>query len=489
MRSIQLSAIRIQVFAVLAAFVFTACEGNNPVDPQPQDTIPASFPKKHLIEEFTGQACGYCPYGMDCIHEFIANDTNWVLILHHYGYSADHFSVKPSETITKALKVSGAPSMCIDRAKTKYTGSKSAVVFHPGYLEDTKKDQFETETYASVVIENTYDAATRNLDIHIKGAVCTPDAPDLMLTVVIKESGMIDTQKDYDKTFEGWQEFRHCNAVRAFLTAAKGDSVHIENQRYNASYSITMDSKWVPENCMVVAFLSEAFQPVVQAEQCPVVAGTTGGADIVHGGITKVPVPDYYPEYDATKGPGDISGNRAETLTVANAWYTPYQSHNFTFWQIQAYNAESIVTVENTQCVPFTLIYVFTELGATQLAEGTYPFATTFQPGTAYAGFRDDEEVTVDGSMFYFTSYSYLQQSKLNPLAQWLIADGSLTITKTGWYVSGHALNGADIKLEGTTPISNQGKASAPAKMLKKDARTCVNEKKAVSLHEIWINK
>ena len=202
----------------------------------------------------------------------------------------------------------------------------------------------------------------------------------------------------------------------------------------------------------------------------------------MHGGITKVPIADYYPEYDATKGPGDISGNRAETLTVANAWYTPYQSYNFTYWQIQAY-AENIVTVDNTQCVPFAFIYVFTEYGATKLAEGTYPFTTTLQPGTAYAGFRDDEEMMIEGSMFYFTSYSYLQQGYIVPSAQWLITDGELTITKTGWSVSGHARNGADIKLEGTTPITNQGKASAPAKMPKKDARTCANEEKAVSLH------
>ena len=69
---------------LVLCLAFTACEKDDPKqDPTPQvtpadttpvvpvDTIPASFPKKHLIEEFTGQTCGYCPMGMDYIHKFV----------------------------------------------------------------------------------------------------------------------------------------------------------------------------------------------------------------------------------------------------------------------------------------------------------------------------------------------------------------------------------------------------------------------------------
>ena len=151
-------------FAGILALAFTACEPKNtPVDPKdptdttvlPVDTTPLSFPKKHLIEEFTGQDCGYCPYGMNCVHDFMGNDTNWVLILHHYGYQADHFSVSGSKKITSALSVSGAPSVTIDRKKTKTSGTNS-IVFHPGYLPETDKSQFETETFASVNIPSSH---------------------------------------------------------------------------------------------------------------------------------------------------------------------------------------------------------------------------------------------------------------------------------------------------------------------------------------------
>lgn len=447
----------------MALIGFTACEPNTPQEPEKQDTIPASFPKKHLIEEFTGQGCGYCPDGMDAVHEFIGNDTNWVLVLHHAGFSDDRFTLKGSKTIVSALKVNGAPSIDINRSSTNY-GNGKGIVFHPGYLSNTKKSQFESETYASVRLKNEYNPATRELIVHVNGEIATTEHPQLMLTVLVKESGMIDFQADNYYTFEGWEEFRHTNAVRAFLSGAKGDSVHVTDQRYSDVFSITLKENWVPENCMVVAFLSEAFKPVVQAEQKPVVAGTQGGADIKHGGVKAVEIPDYYPETSATDGPDAYSGNKSEILSTATAYYKKYPTYGFTYWCLQAYDLNTTLTIEGSTCVPFADIYFFTSLDAptTEVPVGTYEFNTSMQPGTAFAGFRDDEEFEVGGSMFYFVSKAYLSQSQLNPLAQWLIAEGTLTITADEWNVSGKARNGASINISGTGTIQVGGAMNAP---------------------------
>lgn len=454
--------INLLAFIGIAVLAFTSC-GNEPSNP-----IPDSFPKKHLIEEFTGQDCGYCPYGMDCIHDFVGNDSNWIIVLHHYGYKADNFSVVGSRTITNTLKVSGAPSMTIDRAKTKY-GTQSAVVFHPGYLENTAKSQFETTTYASIEIANNYDAASRTLQVKVSGDLAKKDIPNLYLTVLVKESGMIDYQSDYYNTYEGWKEFRHTNAVRAYLTEPKGDEIFVSKNHYSATYTLDLNEKWVPENCMVVAFLSEDFQPVVQAEQKPVVAGSKGGADIQHGGVTPVPVADYYPEPNATDGPSTYSGAEADTLTTSYSFYTPYESLGFNFWQIQTYNATNVIKVNKTNCIPFAQIYLFTDLNQTAIPTGTYELNTSESVGSAYAGFRNDEKQIIGGCQFYYTDKSYFDEGYLAPEAQWLIVDGTLTITEEGWELVGHARNGADIHLVGSTPIKNQGKASAPKKAPKRD--------------------
>jgi len=459
------------LLSLLTAFCFTACEPNTPqepVDPTP-DTIPSSFPKKQLIEEFTGQDCGYCPGGMDAIHEFIGNDTNWIVVLHHYGFASDNFSVAGSKTITSALGVNGAPTMTINRAKTNYGGGNS-ITFHPGNLENTSKSQFETSTYASVEISNTYDPATRELKVHVSGIVAKDEVPDLQLTVLVKESGMIDYQADNYRTFEGWQEFCHTNAVRAFLTAPKGELFGILNHRYSEEYTITLDSKWVPENCMVVAFLSDAFKPVVQAEQRPVVPGTKGGADIQHQGITPVPVSDYYPEVDATTGPSQLSDRKLETMTYANVYYRKYPNYGFIYWIIQAYDEEATVSIDNTTCVPFAEIYFFTDINTptNTIPYGTYEFNTGMEPGSAYAGYRLDEPYQeIGGSMFYFTSLSYLQEGYIVPEAQWLIAQGSLTLAEDGWLVDGYARNGARVRLNGST-LTLKGAANAPKRANKR---------------------
>ena len=66
--------------------------------------------------------------------------------------------------------------------------------------------------------------------------------------------------------------------------------------------------------------------------------------------------------------------------------------------------------------------------------------------------------------MFYFVSLVYLQNSRLYPLVEWLIADGEMVISDTGWSINGHARNGSDIKVVGTGAIQNGGSNNAPAR-------------------------
>ena len=456
-------------FAMLG-LTFTACEPKPEPEPAPEpspEVIPSSFPRKHLIEEFTGQTCGYCPDGMNSVSEFMANDTNFILVLHHAGYGDDNFTVLGSKTIATALGVNSAPNVTIDRSRTQsYVGNKA--VFHPGYLPSVNKAQFVDTTYASVNIQNTYNSGTRELKVVVSGVICKDNYPELSLTVLIKESGMIASQADYYDTFEGWQQFRHANAVRAFLTEkAKGDPITVQdNMHYEAQFVINLKEAWVPENCMVVAVLSEAFKPVIQAAQKPVVDGSKGGADITHGGVTPVPVPDYYPEPNATDGPSAFSGNTEETLSSAAAYYQQDAQSGITRWNIQAYNTAYTVNVGGTDCVPFLNITVLVPYNADpELPSGTFPFNNTEQAGTAIAGLRINTPPIIGGGMFCFTSLYYLQQGYLYPLAQWLIADGEIVINNDGWTLTGHARNGADIQIVGTSPIKNGGASNAPARI------------------------
>jgi len=465
----------------LMVWAMTACDPNknNPVNPndpadtthvQPAEVIPTAFVRNHLIEEFTGQDCGYCPYGMDCVHEFVGDNPHWILVLHHYGYQKDNFSVAGSQKITNKLKVDGAPSISIDRAKTRYQGG-NAVCFHPGYLSDVNRSQFADSTYVGLKLTTVYYSDTRKLRVEASGMVLRDDAPELTLTLLVKESGMVDYQQDYYNTFEGWQEFRHANAVRAYLSDPLGDALTLTRDttteaavmRYSEVYEITLADGWLPENCSLVGFVSEAFQPVVQAAQQAIVG--QGGQDILHGGITPVPVSDHYPEPGEDVSPSSLTGTSEFRLPIAQAYYESYPDYGFNYWMLYGYNASATYMINRTQCVPFAYLYVFTEVSETAIPVGTYELNLNMEPGTAFAGYRDDEHFEVGGSMFYLTSQSYLSQGYIVPEAEWLIADGTLIIESDRWSLTGHARNGSEINLIGTSAIMNGGKASAPMRM------------------------
>ena len=130
--------------------------------------VPTSFPRKFVIEHFTGDQCGYCPGGMYSITDYILEeDSSAIWVSHHYGYNTDEYTISESKKIGTMLGVSGAPNMALNRTKV----SGNAIAFHPGYLTATVADKCEREALASVVIEHSYNAETRTMDITVSGQV------------------------------------------------------------------------------------------------------------------------------------------------------------------------------------------------------------------------------------------------------------------------------------------------------------------------------
>ena len=256
--------------------------------------VPTSFPRKYLIEHFTGDQCGYCPYGMYSIMDYSAyyTTTPCVWVSHHYGYNTDEYTISESAKIASTCGVSGAPAMAMNR--TKITGT--AIAFHPGYLvedgmPETIASKCDTMAEASVVIDHTYNAETRELNVTVSGQVANTTTTEYLLTVLIKENGLIGKQADYNWSWKtnGYKEFMHPCVVRDLLTVSQlGDTVKVENQAYSKTFTYTVSEKWVAENCFVVAYITPlAKKPIINAEETPLVAGTTGGAEYLPFAITE----------------------------------------------------------------------------------------------------------------------------------------------------------------------------------------------------------
>ena len=259
--------------------------------------VPSSFPRKYLIEHFTGDQCGYCPYGMYSIVEYTQQtSTPCIWVSHHYGYNQDEYTISESSKIGSTCGVSGAPNMAMNRTKVQGT----AIAFHPGYLvedgmAETIASKCPTTAEASVVINHTYNAETRELNVTVSGQVADTTVTAYLLTVLIKENGLIGKQADYYWSWKtsGYKEFMHPCVVRDLLTVSQlGDTVKVENQAYSKTFTYTVSEKWVAENCQVVAYITPlAKKPIINAEETPLVAGTTGGTEYQPFGITENQAP------------------------------------------------------------------------------------------------------------------------------------------------------------------------------------------------------
>lgn len=441
----------------LAALV--ACEPTNqPAVPgnggnQNQDSvivIPESFPKKHLIEHFTGEACIYCPSGMVAIEEMVGTDTNFIWVSHHAGYQRDEYTIKESNTLVSKFGVEGAPAMMLNRQAQdwsfKYNGKSdtdNSKVFIPSGITNLTCP-LENTTYASVTINHTFDAASGELNVTASGLVADTTVSELLLTVLVKENNLIGAQADAYNTWEGWEEFRHNKVVRVFLTAATGDKVTVEKQQYSATYTANLSNIADANNCVVVAYITPTTnEPVINAEQTPLVKGTTGGEEYKFEGIKAIAVPADYPEEGAPMSPIKVT-----------AMAYPIQAG---VYGLEMVGSQSI-TISGYPCTPLAIVYVI----ANSLAEGVYPINGTMGANTVWAGYRDDENFSLEGSALYYAENSYLQQGYIYPFAIWLIAKGNMTIGANNTIsFEATTLNGSTLKMSGTFTM---GSLNAPAK-------------------------
>ncbi len=209
-----------------------------------------------LIEQFTGQGCGYCPNGAKALKAAIdgmvdAEKVIWVA--HHAGYTKDDFTLNESLSIANDLRVSGAPSCAVDRMPVEYMPGTAELVWHPAYSTTPLLESLlEVPGLATIDLSYTYDEATRKLTVTVKGNSLMSTA---YITVLVKQDGIIAKQAN------GGNNYEHNNAPRKFLTSSsQGDLLTLgANGEYEVSYEWEIPGKVgkfaCAGNMTVVAFV------------------------------------------------------------------------------------------------------------------------------------------------------------------------------------------------------------------------------------------
>lgn len=399
-----------------------------------------AVPRKHLLEHFTTAQCGYCPGGYKEIVKYTEAKSNVVWVCHHAGYGKDDYTTTEASQLCEFLNVPGAPYAVFDRAPLSPLTSGTNVAFNALIINDYPVKYIDT-TYASLQIENTYSAATRQLAVHVTGAVEKEDVTSLKLTALVKESGMLGPQNDYEYTFTGkWLEYTHVNTPRKYLSNALGDVLDVTSGTIDTTYTITLNSKWVADNMSVVCFLTEASgKNVIQAEQEPVVSGTKGGQDIQPGGVTAEPVSETYPEDPRYTLQSTLKKDIVR-LEEVNTSYQDF-SGGVRVWYIEGITTKQYSGAGMNKKIPYMQVAFLTSTSQKALpTSGTYTFTDTEEIGTALMGIRDDVAQQIYGSNLYLISLSEYQQGYLEPACQWLIGEGStLRFQQGGFEIIGQS--------------------------------------------------
>ena len=369
---------------------------------------PTFFPRKFLMEHFTSANCNQCPMGMKYIAEFLDKQTTpYIWVSHHAVYGTDEYTIPASNAIAmNYLGMNTLPSVVFNRTK-----QDGLLVIGAWDIENlVVKD--ETVAEASVVIDHTYNAATRRLNVTVSGQVANTDRTAYLLTILIKENRLVGKQADAYTSWKGngWVEYMHPRVVRDLVTATLGDTVKVENQAYSYSTSCMIDKNWAAEHCCVVAYLTPLEKsPIINAEQVALVGGTTGGEEYGPYGITEKTAPkSNYIEFDSVCV-NKVGESQVELKMISTSRFKPTYSD---------------------PCNQVGLVYVNTEDSVLQ--PGTYVIQDGDEPGTVTAGYRVDEEERLGGSRLVYALAKELDEGVLVPVHVWRMSSGEMTIDMEG---------------------------------------------------------
>ena len=398
-----------------------------------EDSIPASFPRKFLMEQFTGRTCGNCPNGVLAINEvFRLNPDKYIWVAHH-TFTPDPLLISDSRKIANAIGLSGAPFVSINR-NYQLLGSQKKRYFHPAYMLEESFQLLDSATSpVSVLIDREYNPETRELSITVHGQVADTNITKIRLSALIKENALVGQQlDDYFAWEKTWKEYLHMASPRAFFSAALGDEVAVTNQAYSKTYKAEVDSTWLENNCTIVAFaanINADGKDVYNAEETPLVEGTTGGNDCISYGITQNAVPNTTLVFSHILMQEHITDNIMQVLLSSN--------------QLMRSNTNTTVGA----CNPVALLYIITT--DERLLPGTYPILDDMSLNSVVAGFRVDTLGSLGGSLLIYASAESLKKYEIYPGAMWRLQSGTVTVSEDGTISGISATTYSGAKIEG----------------------------------------
>ena len=230
-----------------------------PFDPPP----PPPSERVVLMEEFTGVRCQSCPAGSAAIEDLLAKHSDrLVAVSFHAGeFSAPYpennhdFQTTEGDAIHNLLGAPfGFPSAVINR---KLFPGKFNLQIGQGDWAGAISDELAIPPMVLIETNSNFDSSSRNLNVEVNLDILENISnEDVRLSIMIKESGMIDRQK----TPTGFDDnYVHKHVFRGMLTSATGTVISdplTAGNRIVKNFNYTLPDEWNEEKCDLITFVS-----------------------------------------------------------------------------------------------------------------------------------------------------------------------------------------------------------------------------------------
>lgn len=251
---------------------------NEDVDADFPELDPSTVYRKMLIEEFTGHRCTNCPQGhqtLETLHQQYGDTLITVGI--HFGslakplgetFSYD-FRTEVGNAIGAEFAIEAIPKAIVDQEYKEGGWSRDQ-------WATVLKDVDRSDVYAAIQLVNQFDAECKILKANAKVTMLDNYPNPVKLAFYLVEDGIVKPQKDGNQDV---LDYVHNHVLRASLNGVHGVALNGGNpipkdgfEVYAASIDISA-TDWVPENCYVVAILSDqSTKKVLQVEKLDVIS-------------------------------------------------------------------------------------------------------------------------------------------------------------------------------------------------------------------------
>lgn len=242
------------------------------------DLDPSNVYRKMLIEEFTGHRCTNCPQGhqtLESLHQQYGDTLITVGI--HFGslakplgetFSYD-FRTEVGNAIGEEYGIDAIPKAIVNQSYKEGGWSRDQ-------WATVLKEVDRSKVYAAIQLINEYDEENMTLKVNAKVTMLDEVPNPVKLAFYLVEDGIVKPQKDGNQDV---LDYVHNHVLRASLNGTHGVDLNggspIQIYDYDV-YAVSIDmseTDWVPENCYVVAVLSDkSNMEVLQVEKLDVIS-------------------------------------------------------------------------------------------------------------------------------------------------------------------------------------------------------------------------